>query len=159
MPALSTEFINADAASFHPRQFFDLIVSFNAWYGIPLEKIKYYRNFLNPDGCLILLLNSEQSITLDLTRTFVEKVLSAEELIAHLKDNKMSHTAIKVSNTSLSKSSIIQDNSIDQKAEAFFHYVLWGRNITSEKVIAHLAPKREAYFQMPQYVVIIKRQY
>jgi SAM-dependent methyltransferase len=145
----------ADASSFESRDQFDLIVSFNSWYGIPFTQVRKYQEMLSKGGVLAILLNSKQSITVDLTRQFIEPMTTAEDLEGWLQQNNISYTTLGLRSKLLSKSNFISDGNLITAAEPFYRYLLRRISGSLGDISWYLDQKSEQYFQIPQKLFVI----
>lgn len=152
-------FLGADATSFIPVTRPNLIMAFHSWYGISFQQIPRYLSFLEPDGVLAILLNSKNSIALDLTAQFVEPVDSAEALIEWLDANNIYYTRHPVICQQLKRSDFLANTNINPKGEIFFRYLL--RRVTGnlDDITNYLHQKPEFYFQIPQELIILKKEW
>ena len=136
----------------------NLITAFNSWYGIPFSAIPRYVERLTPEGTLAILLNSEESVTLDLTRRFSDPMVAAEDLMAWLEIENVPYRADKIESTLLYKDTFLEaDGSIRQKTEVFFRYLL--RRPIGDLVDAedYLGSKPDEYFRIPQFFITISK--
>lgn len=149
------EFFCEEAEHFIPNQMYDLIIAFNSWYGISLKEVQRYAGYLRPRGILCILLNSKQSITLDLTAHFVEKVLTAEDMISWLTKNCIRHKVFSMRSNAMSKNDFISKNVLQRKALSFYRYLLRKPQGSLFYIIEYISRKQVGYFQIPQKLIII----
>lgn len=147
-----------DATTFIPSTRPHLIVAFNSWYGIPFREIPRYLSLLEPGGILAILLNSRDSITLDLTVQFKEPMYSVDDLVEWLNSTKLFYTRHKVVSQHLQRSDFLRNITLNPEGEVFFRYLLRRIDGSLEDIVPYLYLKPELYFKIPQELIVLEKQ-
>lgn len=158
-PILPFEILNADALTFEPEPNIDLIIAFNSWYGIPFERIVDFRRALTSSGVFAVLLNSESNLTIDVTSKFKpeEIVLSSEQLMRWLDSQGINYKSHLITTKFTTRDKFLDADSLKQESIGFFEYLLRGEIENPQAIANYIKDKPEAYFNLPQHLVVISQ--
>jgi len=146
-----------DAEEYKPREKYELILALNSFYGISFTVIPRLFPHLQTEGIIAVLINSQNCLTLDLTRKFSEPMASAEDFIGWLDRKNIHYKVYDLKTKRLSKKDFILENKLNPSAELAFRYLLRRIHEPLEGVFEYLSKKSEGYFEIPQKLVLISK--
>jgi len=150
-----TSFECFDVDHFESKQSFDIVLAMNSFYGISFGVITDLLHSLKPQGIIAILLNSENNLTIDVTRNFVEPIMSGEDLIDWLHSKNIKHTAFDVDSDLIGRDDYLSGRRINKSCEPVLRYILRRPKGSLNDIVEYLLDKPDTYFQAPQKFIVI----
>lgn len=148
-------FESSDARTYRLRKNYDAILSLNSFYGMPFKGILKFVSHLKTNGLIGILLNCEDSLTLDLTRKFVESMVSVEDLIKWLERQNIQYKTFNLMSNVLSKKDFVLQKELNPSAEFVYRYLLRRVHEPLDEIFKYVSKKPEKYFKIPQKLILI----